>query len=305
MKNCIGFTEKLSAYYDGELSASEAADVKEHIATCDSCSALLEMYKEISIVSDSENVPVPDALRIGVMNTLKAEDLYGPKKAKKEERPTMRLILTRYMPIAACLVVVFFVWSFWGNTFGVRNDTASPASQNVPHEAAIMMDSDLGLYSASASDAGFSDSADSSTFSDDNLGGGDTRRSADPEGSTNTPSATPVPSNFPEELIFRDLFDSSMTADEIENIRNYITGASFWITYTGDLPDHIIAIFPQSLGPWFGWDIIFELPTEDVEFLLDNISTSQIRDDMTGFSVTENESRPVSPYAVVFYSFGE
>jgi len=309
MKNCNDYSEQLSAYYDGELSESDALKVKEHLAVCDSCSALLELYKEISIAADNDIASVPDALCIGVMNTIKAEDLYGPKKAG-EKKSNMRIILTRYMPIAACLAVVLLVWGLWGNMFGLRentftgnfsffgrNDAGDPESSQPIMPSSFDAALPTMLPSADADMGG----TDEDIHTRDNMSG----QGIAPEGGTNTPLAPPE--NFPEELLLRLAFsDDGLETDiSTSDIFAYLSGASFWITYEGTLPDNIISIFPESLGSWFGWDVIFELPTEDVEFLLDQFGASKLTDDMTGFSVIENESHPDSPYAVVFYFTGD
>jgi len=310
MKNCMDYSEQLSAYYDGELSESDALKLKEHLAVCDSCSALLEMYKEISIVTDSELVSVPDALCIGVMNTVKADDLYGPKRAG-EKKSSMRIILTRYMPIAACLVVVFFVWSFWGSSFGLgdsaaprnfslfgssSNDAGEPEAIHPPMSVAF----DAALPTALPSDSADKGGADDGAQTRDGLTG----QGTDPEGVVSLPF--PLPEPLPDELFRRSVQSDDSLDEELDtsDIFVYLSGASFWITYTGTLPDDIISLFPESLGSWFGWDVIFELPTEDVEFVIDWLSPTQIRDDLTNFSIIENESRPDSSYAVVFYFAG-
>jgi len=301
----MDYSEQLSAYYDGELSESDTLKLKEHLAVCDSCSALLEMYKDISIATDSETVSVPDALCIGVMNTIKAEDLYGPKKAG-EKKSNMRVILTRYMPIAACLVVVFFVWSFWGSSFGLgentlvsnfslfgKNDAGEPEAIHPPMPVAY----DAALPGEGAVMGG----ADDDIQTRDGLAS----QGTDPEDALKLPFASPEP--LPEELFRRriredDSFDEKLDTNDI---LAYLSGAAFWITYEGTLPDDIISIFPESLGSWFGWDVIFELPTEDVEFVIDQLSPAQIRDDLTNFSIIENKSHPDSSYAVVFYFTGD
>jgi len=306
MKNCNDFRDQLSAFYDGELSQAQANQIKEHLAVCDSCSALLEMYKEISIAADSDITPVPDALCIGVMNTIKAEDLYGPKRAG-EKKSNMRIILTRYMPIAACLVVVFFVWSFWGSSFGLgenaaKRDFSLLGSNNTgdPESSQPIMPS---TYDAALTTTLPGEDAVMGGADDSQTRGGE---GIDPESTINMPPAIPEP--LPEEL-FRlrrsQSIDDFEEDSDINDILVYLSGASFWITYTGTLPDDIIRMFPESIGSWFGWDVIFELPTEDVEFLLDQFGASKLTDDMTNFSVIENESHPDSSYAVVFFAGDE
>ncbi|MCL2820473.1 MAG: zf-HC2 domain-containing protein [Oscillospiraceae bacterium] len=112
MKNCVGIAELLCAYADGELNDSNKKFVEDHLVICENCSAILKMYGEISSSVNDTNVPAPDALCIGVMNRIQNEET--PQKATiSKKRRQYRYILTRYAPIAACLVVMLLVFQFW------------------------------------------------------------------------------------------------------------------------------------------------------------------------------------------------
>jgi len=132
MKNCVGIAELLCAYADNELSESNRRLVEDHLIICENCSAILKIYKEISDSVNDTNVPAPDALCIGVMNRLQSEE--PPQKVTmSKKRKQYHFILTRYAPIAACLVVVLLVMQFW-NPFSTllpgssqMNDAMSPA----------------------------------------------------------------------------------------------------------------------------------------------------------------------------------
>ncbi len=54
---CRTVQQRLSAYYDGELSAGLAADVARHIEACDECAAELSSFESLS--SDFAHTPLP------------------------------------------------------------------------------------------------------------------------------------------------------------------------------------------------------------------------------------------------------
>ena len=68
MKNCVEYLEIISAHADGELTEFEKRRIEEHIGVCENCSALLDLYREISAASAQSCAPVPEALRSGVMD---------------------------------------------------------------------------------------------------------------------------------------------------------------------------------------------------------------------------------------------
>jgi len=120
MKECTNINELLSAYFDGELTESEKLKVEEHIASCDECSVILEIYREISNTTSVSNVVVPEGLHIGVMNRIQYESIEGRPatsevKEKEKKRKRFNFMVTRLAPIAACLAVVLVAWQLWGN----------------------------------------------------------------------------------------------------------------------------------------------------------------------------------------------
>jgi len=108
MNNCSEFIELISAYADGELTESDSKRVESHLASCEKCSALLELYREISVAEHESNAPAPDALRDGVMEKVLNFDAAHTKDAVKH-RSTVRMILTRYVPMAACLAATLLI----------------------------------------------------------------------------------------------------------------------------------------------------------------------------------------------------
>ena len=74
MNNCDEIMELISSYADDELSQSDRRCVEEHLGVCESCSALLELYREISVAVDESGVPAPEALLDGVMKKVMNEE---------------------------------------------------------------------------------------------------------------------------------------------------------------------------------------------------------------------------------------
>ncbi len=59
--NCTEVKERLSAYYDGELSLQERAAVAEHLKGCLDCARELEGFRRVSTLADGLNHPEPPA----------------------------------------------------------------------------------------------------------------------------------------------------------------------------------------------------------------------------------------------------
>ena len=109
MKNCDEYIESISAYQDGELSASDCALVEEHLKGCVDCRATLEFYNDIAAVIKSSIMPAPETLSAGVMSAIAASgapgELSSPETGKR--KPLSRnAILFRILPAAACLVLL-------------------------------------------------------------------------------------------------------------------------------------------------------------------------------------------------------
>jgi len=262
--NCIGLADLLCAYADGELAEQNIKLVEDHLAICENCSAILKTYKEISNSVNDTNVPAPDALRIGVMNRIKSEST--PRKTDTDKlRRNYRMILTRFMPIAACLVVMLLVWQFWGDLFGVRSDNEAGAPAATPEEAMSAADFQM------AAPAVAEDSA---------APGGGYTDEAEEFGS---PESRIVP-------------ESARSAEETEEIMDYFSKAFAEISFTGQLPPQLAGTDPLPFGSWFGWEMVFEIPSADVPALL------EILEKREGFTVSYNMDNGESGYAVVFYS---
>ena len=98
--------ELISAYADGELADIEKKRIEEHLEACENCSAILDIYRETAVAVTESCVSVPDALRGGVMKKILDENIAGAGTNAAGKGRILRVILTRYVPIAACLALV-------------------------------------------------------------------------------------------------------------------------------------------------------------------------------------------------------
>ena len=292
MKNCTEINELLSAYADNELTESDKISVEEHLAACESCSALLEIYREISISAEESNVPVPDALRIGVMNRIRSEiiETEADKEPKKKKWWQHQVLLTRLAPVAACLAVVLLVWQFGGNMseggglFG-RNDSAAPQAMSVP---------DVQYDAAEAPMAAPEPRQD---FAWDSEGD---------EGEL-LPEAAGSVENFPLEVASDDLSLSDGLFDEEfkdvgddtakrRRISSFFNNAYAEITIIGELPVLLADYEPLPLIDWEGWESVYEIPSTEVEALLAELN------DRPGVSIVRTHNNQNSLYAIIFFS---
>jgi hypothetical protein len=97
--------ELISAYIDDELNAADRRLVEDHIEACVDCSALHDTYREISTAAKETLAPAPERLCSAVMaDILRESDAAVQKRAKT--LAVVRVILSRYLPLAACLAFV-------------------------------------------------------------------------------------------------------------------------------------------------------------------------------------------------------
>ena len=133
MKICLEYYEKINIYADGELPEHERLPIEKHFGECESCSALLGFLREISAAASESVLPAPESLCGGVMEKILRDDnisdissAFRPVTNVKPDRNRMvRLMLTRYAPIAACLTVVLLALPFIRNMDRSSHDSFS------------------------------------------------------------------------------------------------------------------------------------------------------------------------------------
>ena len=136
MDDCIEYMDMISAYVDGELSESGKQQLEAHIKTCANCCSILIAYRGISAAVDESGVPAPEALARGVMDRINDENAVSTSANIKKFKLVNR-ILTRYIPVAACLVLLLLtVPRLFRSGNRSNSDTASaPRSQSSPSMA--------------------------------------------------------------------------------------------------------------------------------------------------------------------------
>jgi len=268
--NCIGVADLLCAYADGELTGQNVQLVEDHLTICENCSAILKIYSEISDSIDETNVPAPEALRIGVMNRIQGESIQTEEE-KVKKRSNYHFILTRYAPVAACLVVGLLIWQFWGSLWGTDN-AAMPEAAPAP-EAVSAAPADIAPEAAMQMD----DAMDATDDDTSRAGIGAFGLDGDAEDT--------------------DVSALERPAEEIERISEYINDAYAEIAVTGELPALLEGHDPEPFGSWFGWEMVFEIPSSKVPELLEELAD---REDLVVTRLKES-----SNYAVVLFSPGE
>ena len=276
--NCIGVAELLCAYADGELEKSKIHIVEDHLLICENCSAILKLYGEISTAIDDTNVPAPDILRPGVMNRIQNEEIYtNTEKVKK--RKQYHFILTRFAPVAACLVVGILIWQPWRNTLSMGGDMAMPPAAQMAdselYDMSVAPTSEPGSAPEALPFENMASDADEPDIAGEPAGGG---------------------SLWDDSSEFDRAF-GRLAPQDIEQLREHINGAYAEIIITGEFPVLLERYMPQAFGPWFEWDLVFEIPSNEIPALLDELGNPE------EFVITRNDQNASSSYVMVFFSY--
>jgi hypothetical protein len=331
MKHCTEYLESISAYADGELtSPEEIREVETHLLTCKSCAAFYSFSREISLVTEGSSARPPYELTSLVMAQINAQPAHGnanghaaPSRQSKDKKINMKMVLTRVVPLAACLAIVILVWQFWDNIGGNQHEFAAGlpvAADMAPAPAALEApaeDAD-GVWRATA-DA--EDEAEVAFFTDE-LGDADDapilRQESDPE--EVEPSAEVSPADAPgweETYIYRGehypyIFEYSgiypyqhvlfgyiddLTEEELEFIETRIAYASYVI---GIFPPEGLPYIMQRFDPLegvtiAGWNMVFEITTDQALLLLSELSYGAI-------AHVRLDQNMRNPYAIILFS---
>ena len=193
--------ELISAYADGELTEADKKQVEEHLSVCENCSAILDIYGEASNAVTESCLPAPEALLHGVMNEIlgggaadnsdaaeagaggvnriagtagAAETGTVTNSAVKRSMP--RLILTRYVPIAACLALVLLTVPRFIDFSRSKSDNTSGKSMSMMESAQLAPQFSVQTGGASEGPAGEAGTGDVSEFA----GGSDSGAAGQP-----------------------------------------------------------------------------------------------------------------------------
>jgi anti-sigma factor RsiW len=116
----LRYVERLSAYIDGELTASEAIEVAAHLAQCDACSAEYTRLLNLVDAMHQQLPPLraPDALRARIEASIRT-----PVATRK----TTARVTRPYRTWAAAAAVVLMVGAAY--SIGARTQSSSPNVQ--------------------------------------------------------------------------------------------------------------------------------------------------------------------------------
>ena len=220
MYSCAEYSELISAYADSELSPQDMQRMDDHLSICADCASIFETYRAISSCVEESLVDAPEALRNGVMNKLinraptEAADadkiiIQDPTDAANKfisQDPTdaadkikkfkrVNVILTRYIPLAACLAFLLLTIPILIRNGGFnryRDGASSPSA--VSKQSNIMDEYEQGSMSGGGSPDYMNRDAEDNAGYD--TGGYDQDASfAAPAGSPAAPEAAPMPSS--------------------------------------------------------------------------------------------------------------
>jgi len=132
MDKCVEYVDLISAYVDGELAEPDKQRLEKHLAECENCSALFELYREITDSTLESAVEAPESLVGNVMDRVHSDgriirdyiayDSGVDRIDDAAKRRKVMHVISRYMPIAACVVIALLVLPrFFGNG---RTDSA-------------------------------------------------------------------------------------------------------------------------------------------------------------------------------------
>jgi len=146
MNNCIKMQELISEYIDNEISEADRKILEAHLDSCESCSAIMELYKEMSASVTASMVSVPESLCENVMGKIlsgeSGNDAYLPDEPvstdsdDKKKKKSSIIYIKRFLPAVACLAVILLVWPFVQNlNNGPNYDEPIPATTSAMPEA--------------------------------------------------------------------------------------------------------------------------------------------------------------------------
>ena len=164
MTDCKYYLEHISAYADDEISESDKLHLEAHLAACKHCSSILEAFRGISQILVESSKPAPESLSIGVMEKIMIQDTAHDTaqatthttaqiEAKIKIFRRVNLVLTRYIPAAACLAFLLLTVP---RLFGIGGMASRPGtgSSEAPMPSSGFLDAaDTDITSGSGSES--------------------------------------------------------------------------------------------------------------------------------------------------------
>ena len=153
MKTCEYFEELIGAAADGEITAAEEAELREHLESCEHCRSFSEALRAVSDI-DSVLPDAPAGFTDAVMGRVR--EAAAPGKAKK--KPNVIRLITRYGALAAAAALAIWAGvSFGGAAARQSTDSAAPAAL---YEEAAEEETESAAGEAAAEDEAVTAAAD-------------------------------------------------------------------------------------------------------------------------------------------------
>jgi len=320
VNNCTEFLELISAYADDELTESDRRRVEEHLSECDDCSALLDLYREISSAASLSSEPAPEALFSGVMDKILSGEADSTADHKSAIKPgIIRMALTRYLPVAACLAIMLITLPRIINYRSGQNGEsgATPMSDQIsiaPAAPSAMPDA------AMEAGGGMTGSSDELSGSDTGGAFGGNTDGSEAPSLSEAPPAEPfaeepdmggesrMTQSFTEAS---DDMDSTAHDDPADNsavmwIQNEIketlgefSDAYAWIEITGHLPKLLQQLEPVPLPADLSYEVYYWIPGTVVDELIKEADFSD------GIEIAVYINNIDGDYAIVLYTSSE
>ncbi|MBO4832344.1 MAG: zf-HC2 domain-containing protein [Oscillospiraceae bacterium] len=134
MPDCEKYFDLISAYIDGELTASEEAELQTHLASCSHCRAVYDALAGLSGELRSDLEEPPEDLAANVMSAVRAQCGYPLAGAAKEQKKRRTVIFRRTALAAACVALVILAvptlskFGRMGSAGSTNNSAPAPAS---------------------------------------------------------------------------------------------------------------------------------------------------------------------------------
>ena len=106
MQDCKKIEQLLAAYADGELNEEQKALVKQHVATCPHCKALLGEYLALNEALASCTVQAPEGFADRVMDAVEKQKTAAPRSVGRGVRLGR---IAPFMGVAAAAVICISV----------------------------------------------------------------------------------------------------------------------------------------------------------------------------------------------------
>ena len=227
MPDCEKYFDLISAYIDGELTASEEAELQTHLASCSHCRAVYDALAGLSGQLRSSLEEPPEDLAQNVMSAVRAECGYPLAGVSGEKKKRRNVIFRRTALAAACVAVVILAvptlskFGRMGSSGSADNMVPAPSASIEYTKSDEAETAGMSVYSLPQDDGAAPEEAvyDSEPASN---GAGDANKSE-------MPADAEAPESMPQDAGYY------RTWDEVQ--RDLDGGYDLVITVRGDIPE--------------------------------------------------------------------